>query len=180
VKKISQNTKGFKNQDLMDILKGQREVGNKYKTHFFGMFAQFFCIITREIITQFGEKGREVLESAVKKYGQERGRRIADLVSSLGKELNLKNFFIYGDLDSRDVLKYKPKIVDGNFELLIRNCVFANACRDWNLEEYGKIYCQYIDQAILRGYNPDLKLELPSRMMLGDKKCHFRYIVNKK
>jgi len=167
------------NEDLMDILKGQSEVGDKYKTHFFGMFAQFFCIIAREVINEFGEDGKKVIESAVKKYGEERGRRIAELVQSLGKELSLKNFFIYGDLDSRSITKYKPKLVDGNFELNIRDCVFCNSCKDWNLEDYGKIYCQYVDKAILRGYNPDLKLEIPSRMMFGDKNCHFRYIIKK-
>ncbi|MFO7796242.1 MAG: L-2-amino-thiazoline-4-carboxylic acid hydrolase [Promethearchaeati archaeon] len=177
--KISNNSKGFTNEDLMDILKGQSEVGDTYKTHFFGMFAQFFSIIALETINKFGEEGRKVMETAVKKYGEERGRRIADLVKSLGKELNLKNFFIYGDLDSRSILKYRPKIVDGNLELIIRDCVFCNACKEWNLEEYGKIYCQYVDQAILNGYNPDLTLELPERMMLGDKICHFRYITKK-
>ena len=97
----------------MEVLKGQKEVGNKYKTHFFAMFSQLFCTIAEEVINQFGDKGREAIGEAVKKYGEERGDKIAELVRSLGKELNLENFFIYGDLDSRSILKYKPKIVDG-------------------------------------------------------------------
>ena len=164
----------------MEVLNAQTEVGNKYKTHFFAMFAQLLCTIAEEVINQFGDDGREAIAKAVIKYGEERGRRIAELVKSLGKELNLKNFFIYSDLDSRSILKYKPKIVDGNPELIIRDCVYCNACREWGKEEYGKIYCEYVDVAILKGYNPDLILELPARMMLGDKKCHFRYIVKEK
>ncbi len=164
----------------MEVLKAQSEVGKKYKTHFFAMFSQFFCTITEEVINQFGDNGREAMAKAVIRYGEERGRRIAKLVKSQGKELNIKNFFIYGDLDSRSILKYKPKIVDGNPEIIIRDCVFCNACREWGKEEYGKIYCEFIDHAVLKGYNPNLILELPSRMMLGDKKCHFKYIVKKR
>ena len=162
------------------MLKAQKEVGNTYKTHFFAMFSQLLCTIAEEVINKFGEGGREILADSIRKYGLERGKRTAELVKSLGKDLNLKNFFIYGDLDSRSILKYKPNIVDGNVEIIIRDCVFCNGCKDWGKEEYGKIYCEYIDHAVLEGYNPDLILELPARMMLGDKKCHFRYIEKQK
>jgi hypothetical protein len=164
----------------MEVLKAQSEVGKKYKTHFFAMFSQLFCTITEEVINQFGDKGREAIAKAVVNYGEERGRRIAEVVKSLGKELNIKNFFIYGDLDSSSIVKMKPKIVDGNPEIVIRDCVFCNACREWDKEDYGKIYCEYVDEAILKGYNPELILEIPSRMTMGDKKCHFRYIIKQK
>jgi len=164
----------------MEVLKAQSEVGKKYKTHFFAMFSQLFCTITEEVINQFGDDGREAIAKAVIKYGEERGRRIAELVKSQGKELDIKNFFIYGDLDSSSIVKMKPKIVNGNPEIIIRDCVFCNACRDWDKEEYGMLYCEYVDEAILKGYNPDLVLEIPSRMPFGDKKCHFRYIIKQK
>ena len=161
----------------MDVLNGQTEVGSRYKTHFFAMFSQLFCTITEEVIFEFGEKGREVIGTAIKKYGEERGRRIAEIVKSLGKELNLKNFFIYGDLDSKNTLKYKLNIVDGNLEIIGRDCVFCNGCKEWDKLEYGKLYCEYIDVSILKGYNPDLKIEVPSTLTKGDKKCVLKYIV---
>ena len=43
--------------------------------------------------------------------------------------------------------------------------------------EYGKIYCEYIDVSILKGYNPNLKIEVPSTLTKGDKKCILRYTV---
>ncbi len=163
----------------MEVLKGQKEVANKYKTHFFAMFSQLFCTIAEEIINKFGDKGRDAIGEAVKKYGEARGKKIAELVRSLGKELNLENFFIYGDLDSRNILKYKPKIVDGNVEIVIRDCVFCNGCKDWDKLEFGKIYCEYIDTAVLKGYNPNLIIEVPANMTKGDKKCILRYIFKK-
>lgn len=53
----------------MLILKGQKEVGPKYKSHFFSMFSQLFCTIAEEVISQFGNKGREAIVESVKKYG---------------------------------------------------------------------------------------------------------------
>lgn len=174
---IAENAKGFSNDDLIEILNGQKAVGNRFKSHFFSMFSQLFCTIAEEVITEFGEKGKEVIGNAVKTYGEERGKRIAELVKSLGKEPNLKNFFIYGDLDSKSTLKYKPKIVDGNLEIVGRDCIFCKGCKEWDKLDYGQIYCEFIDKSILKGYNPDLKIEVPSTLTKGDKKCILRYIM---
>ncbi|MFX1586791.1 MAG: L-2-amino-thiazoline-4-carboxylic acid hydrolase, partial [Promethearchaeota archaeon] len=177
LRKITERREGFTNDDLIEILNGQTEVGSKYKSHFFAMFAQLFCTIAEVIISEFTEKGREVMVNAVKKYGEERGRRIAEIVKSQGKELNLKNLFIYGDLDAKSTLKYTPKIVDGNIEILGRDCVFCNGCKEWDKVEYGQIYCEYIDTSILKGYNPNLKIEVPSTLTKGNKRCVLRYLV---
>ncbi len=65
----------FTNDDLLEVLKGQKEVGNKYKTHFFAMFSQLFCTIAEEIISKFGDEGKEAIANSVRKFGEERGRR---------------------------------------------------------------------------------------------------------
>ncbi|GAH48236.1 unnamed protein product, partial [marine sediment metagenome] len=65
----------FTNDDFLEVLEGQKEVGNKYKTHFFAMFSHLFSTIAEEIITQFGDNGRKAIGEAVKKFGEERGRR---------------------------------------------------------------------------------------------------------
>ena len=166
---------GFTNDDLLEVLEGMKEVGKKYKTHFFAMFSQLFCTIAEEVINTFGDKGRESIENAVKKYGEERGGRIANVVKSLGKELTLKNFFIYGDLDGGETTKYDVKIVDGNVEIIIRKCVFCDGCKEWDKLDLGIIYCEYIDESILRGYNPALKFEHASLLSKGDKHCVQRY-----
>ncbi len=163
----------------MVILKGQKEVGTKYKSHFFSMFSQLFCTIAEEVITQFGNKGREAIVESVKKYGEERGRRVAKIVKSEGKELTLNNFFIYSDLDSGNINKVKLNIVDGNLEVIIRDCVYFTGCKEWEKLDYGSIYCDCIDISTLKGYNPDLTIEILSKLTKGDKRCVFRYIVKK-
>ena len=161
----------------MDVLKEMGEVGNKYKINLFNFFARLFCTLTEEVISQFGEKGKETIIKAVEKFGERRDQEIAEIVKSLGKELTLKNYFIYSTFDGDQTTKYNINIVDGNVELIIRQCVFCDGCKDWDKLEYGKIYCDYIDDAILKGYNPNLKIEVPSMLTYGDKRCIQRYIV---
>lgn len=162
----------------MDTLKEMEEVGKKYKINLFNFFARIFCTLTEELISQFGEKGKETVINAVKKFGERRGREIAEIVKSLGKELTLKNYFIYSTFDGEQTTKYKINLVNGNVELIIRKCVFCDGCKDWDKLEYGKLYCDYIDEAILKGYNPNLKIEVPKALTRGDKRCIQRYIVN--
>lgn len=163
----------------MDVLKEMGEVGNKYKINLFNFFARLFCTLTEEVISQFGEKGKETIIKAVEKFGERRGQEIAEIVKSLGKELTLKNYFIYSTFDGDQTTKYKINIVDGNVELIIRQCVFCDGCKDWDKLEYGKIYCDYIDDAILKGYNPKLNIEVPNMLTKGDNRCIQRYIANK-
>jgi len=160
----------------MDTLKEMGEIGNRYKIKSFNFFARLFCTLIEEVITQYGEPGKDIIIYAVKKFGERRGQEIAEIVKSLGKELTLKNFFIYSTFEAGETTKYKVNIVDGNIELVIRECVFCEGCIDWDKLEYGKIYCDYIDEAILKGCNPDLKIEVPSMLTHGDKRCIQRYI----
>ena len=172
---ISKKSEGMTVDDLVEIVEGMREVRDKYQTHIMSYNAQSFCILAEEIISRFGEKGREAIVEAVKRFGEMRGKRIAEVVKSLGKELNLKNFFIYYDIDTR-FLTLTQEIVDGNLEITITKCPFAQGCKDWGKEEYGKIFCEHVDKAILRGYNPDLVFELPLNLTRGDKACVQKYI----
>jgi len=138
-----------------------------------------FCTISEEVISRFGESGKDAIINAVNQFGIRRGKEIAELVKSKGKELTLQNFFIYNTFDSQETAKYKINIVDGNVEVVIRSCIFCDGCKDWNKQEFGNIYCEYIDAAVLEGYNPDIQYELVSSLIHGEKRCVQRYIVRK-
>jgi hypothetical protein len=172
---ISRKSEGLTVDDMIETLKEMEEVGDQYKDHLMSMQAQLFCTMAEEVISRFGEPGRDAIIEAVERAGEIRGRKIAELVKSLGKELDLKNFFIYHPFDTTN-LTFTPEIVDGNLKITIAKCPFAQGCKDWGKEEYGKIYCEHIDKAMLRGYNPDLVYELSSNLTRGDKVCVQKYI----
>jgi hypothetical protein len=173
---IPKKSEGMTVDDIVEVLEGMQEVGDRYHTHLMAYQAQLFCTVAEEVISRFGEKGRKAIIEAVKRFGEERGKRIAELVKSLGKELDLKNLFIYYDFDTTN-LALTPEIVDGNVEITITKCPFAQGCKDWGKEEYGRIFCEYVDKAYLRGYNPNLILEIPLNLTKGDKACVHRYVL---
>lgn len=162
---------------MLEALTEQKEIGNKYKINNFNLFAKLFCTISEEVITRFGEEGKKAIVASVKQFGKRRGKEIAELVIFKGKPLTLKNFMVYSTFDSADTAKYKMNIIDGNVEVVIRSCIFCEGCEDWGKKEFGKIYCEFIDEAIMEGYNPDIKFELASSLTHGDKHCIQRYMV---
>ena len=162
---------------MLEALTEQKEIGNKYKINNFNLFARLFCTISEEVITRFGEEGKIAIVESVKQFGKRRGKEIAELVIFKGKPLTLKNFMVYSTFDSADTAKYKMNIIDGNVEVVIRSCIFCEGCEDWGKKEFGKIYCEFIDEAIMEGYNPDIKFELASSLTHGDKHCIQRYMV---
>lgn len=162
---------------MLEALTEQKEIGNKYKINNFNLFAKLFCTISEEVITRFGEEGKIAIVESVKQFGKRRGKEIAELVIFKGKPLTLKNFMVYSTFDSADTAKYKMNIIDGNVEVVIRSCIFCEGCEDWGKKEFGKIYCEFIDEAIMEGYNPDIKFELASSLTHGDKHCIQRYMV---
>jgi hypothetical protein len=150
----------------------------KYYTSTYGLMGQMFSRMAKTIIEEVGkEKGEKILEKMVKDFGEERGRRIAQRVTSLGLPLTFKNFLIYTDLDSSKALEYIPRIEEGDLILEIKRCAFSEGPKEWDMMEYFNYYCQFIDVAIIRGYNPEIELEVPKNLSAGDGMCTLIYKV---
>ena len=171
--------KGFDFEYLGDVLDKKKEIGDKYQTPGFGLASQLFSSVAKFIIEKLGpEEGEALLKDAVEYFGNERGKHIAKRVKAQGLPLTFKNWLIYTDIDSTK--NFRPIAnVDNNddFVVKIKHCTFYNSAEEWGLGEYAKIYCKYVDYAILRGYNPDVKLILKERQATGAKRCIFRYIM---
>jgi hypothetical protein len=143
---------------------------------------QFFALTAKAIIDKIGEKeGRELLKKLVEDFAVRRGRRIAEKVKDAGKPLTFKNFIVYGDMDSTGVTSgMTPNIVDGDLILEVKHCEFNQGAKAVGLGEYAYHYCKYIDTALLRGYNPDLRLEVKKNLSAGDEVCLFHYSFKEK
>jgi hypothetical protein len=169
--------KGFDMEYIGDVLDQRRDLKGKYYTPGFGLGAQLFSCMAKHVVKKLGtEEGEKLIKDAVEEFGLERGKRIAEKVKALGKPLSFKNWLIYSDIDT---LNFKPisSIENGDFIAKIKKCTFFNAATEWGLEEYSKMYCDYVDYKILEGYNPDIKLVLKQRQDMGTNRCVFRYIM---
>lgn len=162
---------------LKDVLPKRWRIGKRYHTPGFGLAAQLFATMSRLIIQRLGrEEGEALIKEAVESFGRERGKRIAQKVSALGKPLSFKNWLIYTDIDGGN-FPVKPYIENHDLLAPVKACSFIKAAAEWGLEDYACIYCKYADYAILEGYNPAIKLILEQRHKTGKDHCLFRYIM---
>jgi hypothetical protein len=170
-----EKSKGLSRWYLKDVLLKRRMIGKKYHTPGFGLAAQLFAVMCKFIIKKLGpEEGETLIKEAVEYFGKERGKRIAQKVTSLGKPLSFKNWLIYTDIDGSN-FQVEPTIEDDDLVAQVTECSFHKAAKLWGLEEYSNLYCKYADYAILEGYNPDVKLKLEQRYKTGGDHCLFKY-----
>jgi len=173
-----EKTEGLDFQYLGDVLDKKKELGNKYLTPGFGLAGQLFATVAKHVIKKLGpEEGEALLKDAIEEFGLERGKRIAEKVKTEKTPLSLKNWLIYTDINSFENFRPISSTPNGDFVVKIKHCTFINAAKEWNLDEYAKIYCKYVDYKILEGYNPDVKLILESRHDTGANRCVFRYVM---
>jgi len=174
-----ERTRGFNLWYLKDVPPRRAATGKGVRTPGFGLAAQLFACLCRQVFEERGpEEGEALVREAVQAFGRERGRRIAERVRQRGKPLSFKNWLIYGDIAGSN-FAVKATVRDGDLVARVGACTFWSAAQAWGLGEYARIYCKYADHAILEGYNPEIRLELKTRHETGEDHCLFRYAVKR-
>jgi hypothetical protein len=172
--------KGLSLWYLWDAAIHRWRVGSRHHTPGFGLAATLFALMSRNVLEKLGPvEGEALIRQAVEEFGLERGRRIAQRVQSLGKPLSFKNWLIYSDIDGSN-FHARVRVDKGELVARVGHCTFMAAAREWGLGEYASRYCAYVDHAILRGYNPDIRLHLEPRSTTGRDHCLFRYGIQEK
>ena len=169
--------KGLSLPYLVKLIFMRKKIGKKYQTPGFGLAAQLFSTMAKHVLQRLGpEEGEKLIRAAVEEFGRERGRRIAENVRAQGKPLSLRNWLIYTDI-SPENFKARPSFPEGDLEACVGACTFINGARAWGMVDFARLYCKYVDYAILAGYNPDVTLVLRDRHATGRDECVFRYIM---
>lgn len=173
-----EKAEGFSWEYLGEVPREKQDAGERYLTPEFGLAAQLFASVARAVIDRLGpEQGEALLKEAVDYFGEQRGARIAERVKAEGKPLTFKNWLIHTDIDTARNFVNIPELDSGDLVVKVADCTFHDAAEQWGLGDYARIYCKYADHAILRGYNPDIKLVLAPRQETGEGHCVFRYIM---
>jgi hypothetical protein len=168
---------GFSYWYMKDVVLRRMLNGRKYHTPGFGLASQLFAVTAKQILDTLGPgQGEALVRAAVEEFGRGRGQRIAETVKGLGKPLTIKNWLIYSDIDGSN-FQAKASIDDRDLLVEVHRCTFMEAAERWGLKDTARLYCKYVDHAILAGYNPDIRLELRSRHDTGKDFCLFRYIM---
>ena len=139
--------------------------------------ALLFALIARQVITRYGEdNGLPALRKAIRHYGEQRGRRMALRAKANGDALNMTNYLVYGEWRYvTDSVQMERVIDQADIRMTVKRCPWADAWSEAGLLPYGRYYCQEIDAALLRGYNPGLMIEVNQTLSNEGVPCEFIY-----
>jgi hypothetical protein len=137
------------NTYLMDL--AQNRTGFSEQHH-----ALLFALIAKEIVEQAGkDAGEAVLRVAVRRYGKQRGRRMAMRALANGDDLSMTSFLIYGEWRSGTGLgKHDQTVLGSDVRMVVPRCPWTLTWMEASLSEYGRLYCLEIDKALVHGFNP--------------------------
>ena len=133
--------------------------------------------IGQAIVERAGEqRGEAVIRKAIRQYGEERGRRMAMRAEANKHALSMPNYIGYAEY----------RLTPGEFEMKIMErsphartsipkCPWYATWKENELLAVGRLYCLEIDQALLRGFNPRLVLEVNATLTNGAAECEFVY-----
>lgn len=151
---VDEERKDFDLEVLGPALAERAEKKDDYIAAPLAMQGELFATVAREVIERWGDEGREAVVAAVRRFGEERGRRMAERAAAEGRENSFATFLVLSDLDT-SYHQMAPEVEEGALRVTVSYCPFAAACREWGIDEYGKHFCEEIDAAIMRGYNPE-------------------------
>ena len=137
-----------------DCVQQVRKMGNQV-----GLLFYHFA---KTLIDELGDaKGKELIQKAVESYGTERGKSIRERVTKAGLELTMENFSKFNDLP-KSGWEYSD---EGTIY-----CCYAEVWMDRGVEDIGRLYCE-VDFALLKAYNPKMRLTRVGSLLDGDPCC---------
>ena len=139
--------------------------------------ALLFAWIAREVIARVGEStAAPVLREAVRLYGEQRGRRMALRAQRDGQPLSMATYLSYREWDVPEGEMQQTGVPwRADLRTQVRRCCWATTWEREGLTEVGKYYCQEIDEALVRGFNPDLVIEVKGTRTNGSRACQIIY-----
>lgn len=115
--------------------------------------ALLFAFTAREAIRVYGAAGSEAITDAVKRYGLQRGRRMAMRARIDCNPINAMTYEMYSEWACfPGQVECTADVCDGVCRLHYSRCPWYTEWKHFDLLPYGKLYCAHIDDAILEGF----------------------------
>jgi hypothetical protein len=137
--------------------------------------ALMFAYLAREVVQRVGVmEGEAVLRAAIRRYGEQRGWRMALRVRRDGRIPTMAQFLVYGEWRAAEGTQ------DSSFEdrgkavvQCVQLCPWAEAWGAHDVLADGRLYCKEIDAALVRGFNPHLHIEVLATQTNDTGPCQF-------
>jgi L-2-amino-thiazoline-4-carboxylic acid hydrolase len=163
------------NHTLFNYIPSDYVAENKYKDlTIYALMAKLFAQLSKAVVDEYGDEGKDTIREGVRTFGEERGRGIAQRARANDEQNTIYNYLSNYDMGRSDLFTYtsdiKPEEIEQNFTA----CPFGQQWADDEMHEYGILYCEMIDPAVARGYNPKFEVE-HDQYVLKQGNCHFRF-----
>jgi len=137
--------------------------------------ALLFAAISKSVIQEIGAtKVEPLIRQAVLEYGRQRGKRMALRAGKYGHALTMDHYFAYGEWAvPENEMSFKFVEKPPHARMQVYRCPWYETWKSKGLLEYGKYFCQEIDEALVHGFNPDLVLRVNSTRTNGGEVCDF-------
>jgi hypothetical protein len=137
--------------------------------------AVLFALLARAVLVHCREeRGEQIVRRAVRRYGEQRGQRMRLRAERDGEPLTMLNYMAYGEWRaSEGESEQRMGETTPDAYSYVNRCPWNQAWVESDLLHYGRLYCQEIDLALVRGFNPQLKLGVLSTLANGGKPCEF-------
>jgi hypothetical protein len=134
--------------------------------------AVLFALLIRQALL-LGGQGEDAAAGAVVLYGKERGLRMAMRCAADGRPPTLRNYLNYGEwVDDRGWSDFRPAGLQP-FVLEAVKCGWCDSWKKYGLERYGRVFCRWIDPALVGGFNPQAEFSMGDTLSGGAERCRF-------
>ena len=138
--------------------------------------AVLVALLAKHAIEACGEAGREAFLKGITRMAYERGTRMAARAILDGERLTAAAFQVYGEWrpqpgEMEAVLVAEPS----GAVTIVRDCPWNNSWKKHGLLAYGKLYCEVVDDALARGFHPELRCNVPCTLSHGAECCRFEW-----
>lgn len=138
--------------------------------------ATLFALLSKYTYQYAPESAHEVMKAATIKYGNERGTRMAATARANGDEIDVISNQAYGEWVPDYPGQMEFGIIRGepSLQTYISKCAWCEAWKKHKLLEYGKVYCEVVDNAVFQGFNPEYTCTtLKETLSFGGARCEF-------
>ncbi|NVO12307.1 MAG: L-2-amino-thiazoline-4-carboxylic acid hydrolase [Bacteroidales bacterium] len=137
--------------------------------------AQVFMFIGQELRKNFDDNQfEEIISELVKKYGMQRGNRMAMRAKANSHELSMLNYMAYSEfVNKTSIMKKKISGVNGHTKVVITKCPWCETWKENNALDFGKYYCKFVDKSLVKGFNSNLNIDINSTLSNQNEACEF-------
>ncbi|MEC5423825.1 L-2-amino-thiazoline-4-carboxylic acid hydrolase [Virgibacillus sp. C22-A2] len=175
-----QATAEGENHVLDQYIPADYDENSKYgEITIYALMAKLFAQVSKMISDHYGEEGKDAIREGVRTFGEQRGRGIAERAAHMGKDATIDNYLSHYDMGRSDLFEFESDIGSEVIEQTFTQCPFGQQWADDDMHEYGILYCQMIDPAVAKGYNPDFEV-IHDKYVLKEGVCHFEFRLKDK